>query len=139
MTSNRPYLIRAIYDWIVDHELTPYLVADASYEDIHIPTEYVEDNKIILNVSPEACRGLHLDNDKIIFTAKFSGEAMQVMIPPAAVIALYSKENGRGMLFNDESDTSPTPPSDNLESSEDTDTTVVKTKPGKVKLTLIKG
>ena len=110
MTSNRPYLIRAIYEWIVDNHLTPYIVIDAGYEGAQVPLEYVEEGKIVLNISPEACRGLHLENDRIVFTAKFAGDAIQVFVPPLAVLALYSKENGRGMFFTEEETTAPTPP-----------------------------
>ena len=104
MNSNRPYLIRAIYEWIVDNQLTPYMVIDATYEGVQVPEEYVKDGKIVLNISPDACRGLHLENDRIIFTAKFSGLSMQVFVPPMGVIALYSKENGKGMSFSSATD-----------------------------------
>ncbi len=104
MNSNRPYLIRAIYEWIIDNQLTPYVVIDATYEGVQVPTEYIKDDKIVLNISPDACRGLHLENDRIIFTAKFAGISMQVFVPPMGVIALYSKENGRGMSFNSGTD-----------------------------------
>lgn len=107
MNSNRPYLIRAIYDWIVDNDLTPYMVIDANCEGAQVPLEYVEEGKIVLNISPDACRGLHLDNDRIIFTAKFSGTAIQVFVPPMAVIALYAKENGKGMFFRADSEQIP--------------------------------
>lgn len=102
MTSNKPYLIRAIYDWIVDNQLTPYILVKADYPRVQVPQEFVHDGRIVLNISPNACRGLHLDNDKIVFTARFSGQSMQLSIPPAAVIAIYVKENGRGMEFGEE-------------------------------------
>lgn len=98
--SNRPYLIRAIYEWIVDINLTPYIIVDANFSGVQVPQDYVDDGKIILNISPDACRGLHLENDRIIFTAKFAGDPMQVFIPPCAILALYAKENGKGMFFN---------------------------------------
>ena len=102
MTSSKPYLIRAIYDWLIDNELTPYIVVDASNGEVQVPQEHVDDGRIILNISPRACRGLHLENDRIIFSARFSGEVKQLFIPPKAVQAIYSKENGRGMVFSDE-------------------------------------
>ena len=105
MTSNKPYLIRGIYDWIVDNQLTPYLVVDAAADYVQVPHEYVEDGKIILNISPRACRGLHLENDRIVFSARFSGEVRQIFVPPRAVLAIYAKENGRGMIFSSEDDT----------------------------------
>lgn len=102
MTPSRPYLIRGIYEWIVDNEMTPYIVINANAANVSVPAEYVEDGKIILNISPLACRGLHLENDRIIFSARFSGVATQVYAPPSAILAVYAKENGRGMVFNED-------------------------------------
>jgi len=102
MTSNKPYLIRAIYDWIVDNNLTPYVLVNAEYPGVEVPQEHVNNGKIVLNISPQACRGLHLDNDKIVFTARFSGLTVQIFVVPAAVLAIYAKENGRGMEFGEE-------------------------------------
>lgn len=110
MTSNKPYLIRAIYDWIVDNDLTPYLLVNTDCVGVEVPQEHVSGGRIILNVSPKACRGLHLDNDKIIFTARFSGKSTQIVLPPQAVLAIYAKENGRGMEFGEEYDDDPTTP-----------------------------
>ena len=106
MTSSKPYLIRAIYDWLVDNDLTPYIVVDVKEGDtrIQVPQEHVANGRIILNISPKACRGLHLENDRIIFSARFSGEVKQLFVPPHAVQAIYSKENGRGMVFSEEDD-----------------------------------
>ena len=109
MTSNKPYFIRAIYDWIVDNELTPYLLVDATHPEAEVPQGFVNDGKILLNISPKACRGLHLDNDKIIFTARFSWQTSQIFLSPDSVISIYAKENGRGMEFGPEYD-SPAPP-----------------------------
>ena len=102
MTSNKPYLIRALYDWIVDNHLTPYLLVDTSGADMSVPQEYVEDNRIVLNVSPSAVRDLDLSNDYINFKARFSGQSMNVYFPANAVLAIYARENGRGMVFPDE-------------------------------------
>ena len=120
MTSNKPYFIRAIYDWIVDNNLTPHILVNADYPGVQVPLEHVNNGRIVLNISPEACRGLHLDNDRIVFTARFSGVTVQVFVVPAAVFAIYAKENGRGMLFTDEDeydgedgDGAPVPPSSN--------------------------
>jgi stringent starvation protein B len=104
MTPSKPYLIRAIYDWIVDNGLTPYLVVDAKQEFVQVPQEFVEDGRIILNVSPVACRGLHLENDRIVFSARFAGEVKQIFSPPKAVLAIYARENGQGMVFTEEHD-----------------------------------
>ena len=109
ITSNKPYLIRAIYDWIVDNDLTPYLLVNANFPGVELPQEYVSADRIILNISPTACRGLHIKNDQILFTTRFSGIPMQITLNPSAVLAIYSKENGRGMEFGEEYD-EPTPP-----------------------------
>lgn len=111
ITSSKPYLIRAIYDWLVDNGFTPYLLVDATAPHVAVPQEHVNDGKIILNISPSACRGLHLENDRIVFTARFSGVTKQIFIKPAAVLAIYAEENGRGMEFELEvDDTPPSPP-----------------------------
>lgn len=102
MTSSRPYLIRAIYDWIIDNRLTPYILVNAEYPGVEIPLEYVTGGRVILNISPESCRGLHLDNDRIVLTTRFSGRTVQLALSPGAVLAIYAKENGRGMEFGEE-------------------------------------
>ncbi|MBL1142912.1 MAG: ClpXP protease specificity-enhancing factor [Proteobacteria bacterium] len=102
MTSNRPYLLRALYDWICDNHLTPYLLIDASGDDLSIPYDFVKDNKIVLNISSSAVRDLDLNNDYISFKARFSGRSMNVYFPVEAVLAIYANENGRGMVFQEE-------------------------------------
>ena len=102
MTSNKPYLIRAMYDWIVDNNLTPHILVNAEYPGVQVPQEHVNNGKIVLNISPQACRGLHLENDRIVFTARFLGLTVQIFVIPAAVLAIYAKENGRGMEFGEE-------------------------------------
>lgn len=104
MTPSKPYLIRAIYDWLVDNELTPYIVVDTTCDTVQVPLEHVEEDRIILNISPKACRGLHLENDRIVFSARFSGVVKQLYFPPSSVTAVYAKENGRGMVFSEEDD-----------------------------------
>lgn len=102
MTPNRPYLLRGLYDWICDNHLTPYLLVDATGDELSIPFEFVEDGKIVLNISPNAVRDLDLSNDYINFKARFSGQSMNVYFPVNAVLAIYAKENGRGMIFQEE-------------------------------------
>ncbi len=113
MTPSRPYLLRAIYDWLIDNEQTPYLLVDAEAEDVIVPIEHVQDGKIILNISLTATRDLELTNDGVSFNARFGGKPMIVNVPIMATLALYSKENGRGMMFPEEGDDneplSPTP------------------------------
>ncbi len=102
MTPSRPYLLRGIYDWLIDNEQTPYLLVNAEAQDVIVPIEHIQDGKIILNISLTATRDLELTNDGVSFNARFGGKAMKVNVPIAAALALYSKENGRGMMFPDE-------------------------------------
>jgi len=112
MTSSRPYLLRAIYDWIVDNGLTPYMLVNANVENVMIPTEYVSNGKIILNVAPTAVNDLEIENDEVHFNARFSGNPMYVSVPMPATMAIYAKENGRGMVFTDDDDIPPSPDDD---------------------------
>ncbi|WP_457676509.1 ClpXP protease specificity-enhancing factor [Thiolapillus sp.] len=114
MTSNRPYLIRAIWQWISDNSLTPHLLVNADAAGVEIPRQFVEDGRIVLNVSASAARDLELGNDYISFGARFSGTPMNVLIPVNAVLGIYARENGRGMLFpeDEEGDAPPEPPED---------------------------
>jgi len=105
MTSSRPYLLRAIYEWLNDNKLTSYLLVDAEKPDVMVPVEHVQDGKIILNISPEAVDGILLDNESVSFSARFSGKSQDIYIPMQAVLALYSKENGKGMMFPEEEET----------------------------------
>lgn len=99
MIPSRPYLVKAIYEWLSDNELTPYLMVDASHAGVQVPQAYVEDDQIILNISNSAVHNLHFDEHGIGFTARFSGKAMSVYIPMPAALALYAAENGKGMVF----------------------------------------
>lgn len=112
MTSSQPYLIRAIYDWIIDNELTPYLLVNAENDYAMIPREYVEDGKIVLNITPSAISDLQLGNDYIMFNARFSGKAMEVSVPVVAVLAIYARENGQGMMFDEVNHDQPPPSGD---------------------------
>jgi stringent starvation protein B len=102
MTSNRPYLIRALYDWLVDNGQTPYLLVNADHSGTVVPREFVEDGRIVLNIDPTAVKDLELGNEWISFSARFSGVSEDILVPPAAVQGIYAKENGQGMLFPDE-------------------------------------
>ncbi|BDX05220.1 stringent starvation protein B [Planctobacterium marinum] len=99
MTSNRPYLIRAYYDWIVDNNLTPHLVVDANFSGVVVPNEYVKDGQIVLNVSPSACGNLQIGDVDIEFDARFSGVPRHLIVPAGAVLAIYARENGAGTMF----------------------------------------
>ena len=123
MTSSQPYLIRAIYDWIIDNGFTPYLLVNAENDYAMIPRDYVEDGKIVLNINPSAISDLQLGNDYIMFNARFSGKAMEVSVPIVAVLAIYARENGQGMMFDENNNELPpsppkdTPPSDHPQKS----------------------
>jgi len=101
MTSSRPYLIRAMYDWIVDNDMTPHLLVDAEMPEVIVPRQYVDNGKIVLNVAPAAVDSLRLENDYIGFRARFAGTPMEVMLPVSAVMAIYARENGQGMMFSE--------------------------------------
>jgi len=121
MISNRPYLVRALYEWIVDNNLTPHMLVDTADESVEVPRDFVENGRIILNVSPEATHSLVLGNDAITFNARFSGTAMDVYVPVASVQAIYAKENGQGMIFGEQDETPPDPePTKPKEKTDDT-------------------
>lgn len=110
MTSNRPYLVRAIHEWICDNDLTPHLLVDAFYPGVRVPQEYVQGEQITLNVAPRAVAGLSMTNDLISFSARFAGVPRDIEIPPMAVLAIYARENGQGMAFEPAPRPEPTPP-----------------------------
>ncbi len=99
MTSNQPYLLRAFFDWIVDNDLTPYIVVDATNEVVEVPQEFVKDGQIVLNISPSACVNFYLDKDGLSFQARFSGQPRRISMPCHAVLAIYARENGAGTVF----------------------------------------
>ena len=109
MTSNRPYLLRAIHEWIVDNDLTPQIMVDAERDDVQVPAAYVRDGRIVLNISGSAVRGLRLGNDRVEFSARFGGTPFDVVVPVRAVLAIMARENGTGMSFP-ETDADPPPP-----------------------------
>lgn len=102
MTSSKPYLIRAIYQWLVDNHLTPYLMVDADFPDVLVPEHFIEDGKIVLNVAPQAVGNLQLGNEALEFDASFSGVITHIYIPTKSVMAIYAFENGKGMVFNED-------------------------------------
>jgi stringent starvation protein B len=111
MTSSRPYLLRALNEWILDNDCTPYIVVDASAENVHVPQEYVNDGQIILNITPASIRNLVMDNESVSFDARFGGQPHHLYVPISAITAIYARENGQGMVFGQEAGpTEPTPP-----------------------------
>ena len=103
MSSNRPYLLRAMYEWIIDNQCTPHLLVDARDPRVKVPREHVRDGQIVLNINPSAVGQFHWDNDHIEFSARFAGVARSMWIPMTAVLAIYARENGEGMAFSAES------------------------------------
>lgn len=105
MTSTRPYLLRAFLDWILDNELTPYIVVDAHYPNVMVPEGYINsDGKIVFNVSPAVVQAFNISNHVIEFDARFSGSLKHIYAPIKSVVAIHAKENGRGMIFDMEED-----------------------------------
>lgn len=102
MTSSKPYILRAIYEWLLDNDMTPHLLVDATAEEVVVPTQFVQDGKIILNIAPSAVQSLSLENDDVTFSARFSGKPFNLYLPMASILGVYSKENGQGTMFKEE-------------------------------------
>jgi stringent starvation protein B len=111
MTSQKPYLIRAVYEWLIDNGATPYLLVDTSFEGVIVPEAFINDSKIVLNIAPDAVQHYEVNNKNIYFSARFSGKRMELFIPIEAVLSIYGKENNQGMFFSEEQTSPPTPPS----------------------------
>ena len=110
MTSNRPYLLRALYEWISDNGMTPHVLVDAEVEGVDVPHHAIQKGKVVLDIATGATEQLQLENETIFFKARFSGKPYPIRVPMNAVIAIYARENGQGMMFA--KDESPTPPVD---------------------------
>lgn len=105
MTSNRPYLLRALYEWIADNNMTPHILVDAGGETVDVPEHAIQKGKVILNIDQAAVRELEMGNEWLTFSARFSGRQHDVSVPVEAVLAIYAKENGQGMMFAQDDDT----------------------------------
>ena len=105
MTSNRPYLVRALYEWISDNGLTPYLLVDAAVDGVRVPPGAARDGRVVLNVAARAVSQLELGNDSVRFLARFGGVSQAVHVPIGALLAIYAQENGQGMMFPAENQT----------------------------------
>lgn len=101
-TSARPYLLRALHEWMSDNGQTPQVIVDATAEGVSVPDEFIEDGRIVLNMSWSATRNLQMDNDFVCFDARFSGKPFAVNFPVSAVEGIYARESGQGMIFQDE-------------------------------------
>lgn len=110
MTSSRPYFIRAVYEWILDNNCTPHIVVNAHLEGVRVPQQHVSsDGQIVLNIAPGAITDFFMDNHEIAFSARFGGVAQTIQVPCYAVMGIYARENGRGMMFEHEDPPPPTP------------------------------
>lgn len=107
MLSSRPYLLRALNEWIIDSGLTPHLLVDAENPHLDVPASARQDGKVVLNISPSAVRDLLMDAELVTFVARFGGVSRAVSVPVAAVQAIYARENGQGMMFPDEDESEP--------------------------------
>lgn len=105
MLPRHPYMLRALYDWLIDSDDMPHLLVNAEYEGVQVPGDYVQEGRIVLNIAPDAVENLSLGNDYIMFNARFGGRPMEIILPQESVIAIYGRNSGEGMMFNlDEAD-----------------------------------
>lgn len=102
MTSSRPYILRALYEWIVENGCTPYILVNAFGSGVRVPQEHVKDGQIILNISPSAVHGLRIMDEAIDFSGRFAGIPTPVYVPVGSVLGIYARENGQGMVFEQE-------------------------------------
>lgn len=99
MTSNRPYLLRAFYQWIVDNDCTPYIVVEADLPNVEVPPQTIRDGQVVLNISPNSVQNLLLEDTQVTFSARFGGVPFEVYVPVYAISAIYARENGAGSMF----------------------------------------
>ena len=100
ITPNRPYLLRAYYEWLMDNHLTPHVVVDAFVNGTQVPQQFVKDGQIVLNIATGAVANLHMSNDAVEFNARFGGVPQNVFLPMASIVAIYARENGAGTVFD---------------------------------------
>ena len=108
--STKPYLLRAIYQWAIDHHLTPQILVDASIDNVVVPMEHVKDGHIVLNIHPRSVNALEIGNDYLLFSARFTGKPFEVCVPVSAISAIYSRENGQGIVFQSDGSGQTPPP-----------------------------
>lgn len=120
MSSNRPYLLRALYEWIGDNDMTPHLLVDATRDGVQVPSSTIKDGRVVLNIAARAVAQLDLGNREVRFKARFGGVSQSVVVPLAAILAIYAQETGQGMMLpedggtmaEDSPDDGPEPPED---------------------------
>ena len=99
--------MRAINEWLLDNQLTPHLLVNADVQGVEVPNNFIQDGRIVLNIGPHAVEGLRISNEEVTFLARFSGVSQLISFPVSAVLAIYARENGRGMMFNEDEDPEP--------------------------------
>ena len=104
MTPSKPYLIRGLYEWLLDNQVTPYILVDSSSDRVVVPDGVATDGKVVLNLAPSAIQNLEMTNDYLSFSARFNGVAQNVYCPMESILAIYARENGEGMMFSAESE-----------------------------------
>ena len=102
MKPSRPYILKALYEWLLDNDLTPHLMVNAEEDNVTVPLQFVDEGQIVLNINPSAVRNFYMDDEAVSFNARFSGQPMDVYVPMYAVMAIYARENGQGMGFGGE-------------------------------------
>ena len=109
MHSNRPYLLKAFFDWIVDNRCTPYIIIDAYHEGVEVPQEFVKDGQIVLNIAPRAVSDFVINDVAVEFSTRFNGMPINLYLPTLSIIGIYAQENGKGMMFEHEEGVEPPP------------------------------
>lgn len=143
MSSHRPYMVRALYEWILDNNCTPYILVNAHEAGVEVPQNFVKDGQIVLNISPVAVQGLLVANEGLEFNGRFGGIPMRVYVPIEAIMGIYAKENGQGMIFELGADSPrPLPPAGTAagaaENSEKPGSKKEKPAPGRPSLRVVK-
>ena len=100
LSPTRPYMVRAIFEWLEDNNLTPYIMVDTNQPNVNVPLEYIEDGRIVLNIASRATGNLKIDNDYVHFNARFGGVSREIWVPMSALMGIYAKENSQGMFFD---------------------------------------
>lgn len=117
LKGTRPYLVRALNEWILDQGWTPYLLVNAQWPQVQVPDAFVEDGRIVLNINPSAVRELQLKNHEVTFSARFAGSPQWVQVPMGAVLGIYARENGEGLFFDEDEYTPDSAPADEMKAA----------------------
>ena len=134
MTSNKPYLIKAIYEWIIDNELTPYISVDAHQQGVEVPQSYAtRDGEIVLNLSPRSVADLVMNKDQVSFSTRFGGIPASIYLPIQSIVGIYAQENGQGMIFQVENPVNPEPSGPSTVKSVPSSDKLIKDKPSRGK------